>query len=128
MDRRAIRERLQLALRQEASAGSETLWYTTAVVHCSHCVSLGLCWLWLAFVETAGARTPHHVLVTLQPASLRTCSQGRQNGHANETPEPDTCRSISVSLQPELLGSSHSTDMERQGGATRTLQRLETEE
>lgn len=82
----------------------------------------------VGLVETAGARIPHHAVVTLQPASLGTCPQGKQNGHANETPEPDTCRNISVSLLPELLGDSHSTDMERQGGATRTLQRLDTEE
>lgn len=44
---------MQLALHQKASSGWETLWHTAAMVHCSRDISLGLCWPWLAFVETA---------------------------------------------------------------------------
>lgn len=47
------------------------------------------------------------------------------------TPPPPPSLTLSeaaVPLLPELLGNSQSTYMERQGGAARTLQRLETEE
>lgn len=72
----------------------------------------------------------HSVPVVLQTASLGTCSQGKQDGCVNDsTPPPSlTLSEAAVSLLPELLGNSHSTYMERQGGAARTLKRLGAEE